>query len=79
MSDTDNKIAEFARNPQFVAEMRTSSARRRVTPDKWAPYDALRNPKACDRYAREVLGVELHSGSTAEEIQWVVRLYKASW
>jgi hypothetical protein len=48
-------------------------------PDKWAPYNALRNPAACDRYAREVLGITLHTGSTAEEIARVVRLYRSSW
>lgn len=50
-----------------------------AAPDKWAPFNALRNPEACDRYAREILGITLHCGSPAEEIQRVVNLYRASW
>ena len=47
--------------------------------DKWAPYRALNNPTFCDDYAREVLGITLHHASTAEQIEYVVRAYRASW
>ena len=47
--------------------------------DKWASWNKLRNPAAADKYLREVRGITLHTGSTKEEIDRAVRMYRASW
>lgn len=47
--------------------------------DKWASWNTLRNPAAADRFLREQRGIELHAGSTKEEIDRAVRIYRASW
>jgi hypothetical protein len=49
------------------------------SPDKWAPWNALRCPEAADRYLQETYGITLHQGSTADEIRTAVNYYKRSW
>lgn len=47
--------------------------------DKWALWNTLRNPAAADKWLRERRGIVLHRGSTKEEIDRAVRMYRASW
>jgi hypothetical protein len=46
---------------------------------KWASWNRLRNPAAADRFLREHRGITLHRGSTKEEIDRAVRIYRASY
>ena len=46
--------------------------------DKWAAWNSLKSPVGADRYLRSI-GIELHAGSTKDEIDRAVRIYRASW
>lgn len=58
--------------------MRTEEEQNKKQEDKWASWRALRSPEAADRYLRSI-GIELHAGSTKEEIDRAVRIYRSSW
>ena len=60
-------------------ETRSQEPSEAVEPvDKWNSWHELNSPVAADRYLRSI-GIELHAGSTKEEIDRAVRVYRASW